>query len=202
MLKIQVAQAKVDSTMAVKQRELDLQSQEIMMSQMKDQAKAQNDSGKLQIESYKVELDETVQSFMMQIEGHRVGLEEARVMIEQQSSVLDSQRVQLEQAALQIEQFKAEMQARESVMEEIRLARESEAAEYASAVETMKNTAPAEAPAPHIVQVQPPAMPPMNIIIDAKQGKRPSSKKVSVVRDKDGYTTGYDVTEDSGEEED
>jgi hypothetical protein len=157
MLKIQVAQAKVDSTMAVKQRELDLQSQEIMMSQMKDQAKAQNDAGKLQIESYKAELDETVQSFMMQIEGHRVGLEEARVMIEQQGAVLDSQRLQLEQAALQIEQFKAQVQASESMLEEIRLAKETDLATYEQAVGTAEKSSPEAPAAPNINIINVPA---------------------------------------------
>jgi len=103
--------------------------------------------------------------------------------------------LQIEQQRVQIEQFKAEMQARESQMEEIRLAREVEAKTYQAAVQAMQSQPPAEPTPPQIINVQPAAMPPVSVTIDAKQGMPPSTKRISVMRDELGNAVGYEVSE-------
>jgi hypothetical protein len=174
MLKIQVEQSKVQSQSIAKQRELDqaemklqLQSGELAAQNNVEMMKAQTEAQRLQIEGFKAQLDDVVQHFMMQVEGQRV----------------------------QIEQYKAEQQARESQMEEIRLAREVEVKQYAELVKAAQTQGPAETPPPQIFNIQPAAMPPINLAIDAKQGLPPSSKEISVVRDELGNAVAYRVTE-------
>jgi hypothetical protein len=129
------------------------------------QLKAQAQSSELQLAEYKTQLDNTVANFSMQMEAARI----------------------------QIEEFKAQMQARESEMEEIRLAQEADAKMYQEAVTTAKNTAPAEPQPPQIINVTPPSMPPITVQID--NGKAPSSKRVEVLRDEMGNAAGYQVVE-------
>ena len=162
-MKIELEQQKIQAQVMRAQMQLQAQMREADRKDWELQLKAGTDSTKMQLEQYKANLESMVQQFMMQIEAQRV----------------------------QIEQFKAQMQARESEMEEIRLAREVEAKQYAAAVQAMQTQPPPEPTPPQIINVQPPAMPPINVVVDAKHP--PVSKRINVFRDETGNAIGYQV---------
>lgn len=171
-MKIQLEQQRLQLETQVKSRDLD-------RKEMQMEIKAQENQAKLQISAMQSEMklqveqsDQTIQRFMAELEAQRVAIEE----------------------------FKAQMQARESQMEEIRLAREAETNEMTAVIESIKTKEVGEAkelPPPQIINVSAPAMPPINLTIDAKSGTSPISKKISVTRDELGNATGYEVTEEA-----
>lgn len=113
-----------------------IKQKELEQKELKLALDAQSAVADNQLAKFKAEMDATVQEFAMQIEAQR----------------------------LQIENFKAQMAARESEMEEIRLAREVDIESMRSAVELAKNQPPAEAKAPQIINVQPQTIPPITIV--------------------------------------
>jgi len=97
-------------------------------------------------------------------------MEQIKTNFQQQ---LDSALLQIENQRVAIEQFKAQVQANESQMEEIRLARETDLKTYQDAVIAASNSAPAEPQPPMIVQVPMPSLPAINLNVDAtKSGKK------------------------------
>ena len=137
MMKIQVAQMKAQGQIMARQRELDQAEWRMQLQQDQANMKAQNDAAEVQVKAFKAQLDEVVQTFMMQIEGQRLALDD----------------------------FKADMAARESQMEEVRLAREADVEEY-KAINGLEEVEAPESTTPPIINiVQPQAAPAPNIAV-------------------------------------
>jgi len=177
MLKIEVNRMKAESQAMARHRELDQGEYRLQIQAMTAQSKAEKDATELQIEGYKAQLDEVVQTFMMQLEGQRVQLEEQRV---------------------QIERFNSEVKAQVESFNMVQAERQAEIAEVETLMASMKEASAsrpedAQVQPPQIINVQAPAMPPINVMVDAKQSSPPVSKRVSVVRDEMGNAMGYEV---------
>lgn len=135
-MKIQVQQAKVDADNMKAQMGMQAQMRDLDRKDYELQLKAGTDQAKVQLDQYKAQLEQVMQDFMMQLESQRV----------------------------QLEQFKAQVQARESEMEEIRLAREVDVKAYQAAADSAKQTEP-ESAVPPVVNIinttspEPPATP-------------------------------------------
>ena len=141
-----------------------LKAKELEQKELRLALDAQKQVNDTNIAKFKADMDASVQDFAMQIEAQR----------------------------LQLESFKADMQARESEMEEIRLARESDLESMKSAVELAKSQPPAEAQAPQIINVQPPSIPPITIVNEAP---KPGTKTIQVMRDELGNATSYAIAD-------
>lgn len=171
---------------------IQVQQQKLQIEAQRDQMSAQIQTREADRKDYEIQLKAGADAAAQQLEQYKLSLEQARLQTEGQ---LQTFLAQLEQQRVQIENFKAQMQARESEMEEIRLAREAEVEQYKAAVETAQAQPPAEPTPPQIINITPPAMPPINVVVDAKQGAPAVSKRVSVVRDELGNAVGYEVSE-------
>jgi hypothetical protein len=125
------------------------------------QLKAQKQDSEIQLAGFETQLNNAVANFSMQMEAARI----------------------------QIEDFKAQMQARESEMEEIRMAREVDAKSYSDAVQAAQSNAPAEVQPPQIINIAPP-----NVTVQIDNGKS-ANKRIEVVRDEMGNAAGYQVVE-------
>lgn len=143
---------------------------------------------KIQNEQAKLQQDGQIKMQEFALEERRIALDERKEIVAEQieqvkvefQNALDSALLQIENQRVQIEQFKAQMQARESEMEEIRLARVTDLAAYQQAVQTAQTTAPAEPQAPMIIQVPSPQMPAINLNVEAGRQTR---KRATVVED-------------------
>lgn len=138
-----------------------------------DQIKLQLDGAKQQLEQYKAEVETQEKArklgqddFKNQLEAQRTGaetqLELQRIQIEsmgqQLEEIVQHFMMQIEAQRLEIEKFKAQMQAGESRMEEIRLAREVDA----KIIEASKPPVPSEPKEPSQININvaPPASEP------------------------------------------
>lgn len=99
-------------------RDLDRKDFEMQLKQAKLEIEAQKTNAATALEEYRLQVDQELQNFLASLERQRV----------------------------EIEQFKAEMQARESEMEEVRLAREADTNQVTAILETQKTASETEAP--------------------------------------------------------
>lgn len=143
---------------------------------------------KIQNEQMKLQQAGQIKSQELILEERRLALEERKEIVGEQleqiqtqfQQQLDSALLQIENQRVSIEQFKAQVQANESQMEEIRLARETDLKTYSDAVMAAQNTAPSEPVPPQIIQVNPPAMPPISLNVEAS---KPMRKILRIVDD-------------------
>jgi peptidoglycan hydrolase CwlO-like protein len=77
---------------------------------------------------------------------------------------LEGMRVQLDQQRVAIEQYKADLQARESMLNEIQAAKDSEREDYMAAVSIAQEAKPEEATPPAVVNIVNPAPAPPEAI--------------------------------------
>lgn len=142
---------------------IQIAQQKVQTDAMKAQADAQVKQADIQTKMQEMMLEERDREFNRMLESAKMQTEQ---IIQNFQQIIDAQRLKLEQALVQIEQFKSEVQARETIMEEKRLALET-------MLEARNGSQPQEPREPTIVQVPAPTMPPLNITLDMpKPGKR------------------------------
>ena len=157
-------QMKIELAAQKQSNEAAFKQKELEQKELKLALDAQKQVNDSQLDKFRAEMERQVQEFAMQIEAQR----------------------------LQIEGFNSQMAARESEMEEIRLAREADVESMKSAVELASKQAPAEAQAPQIINVQPPSIPPITIVNEAQ---RSGTKTIQVMRDELGNATSYSIAD-------
>ena len=143
---------------------LEIKGHEAEIKAQKVALDAQETKGKLALGAQKLTIDEAKTQIKAMESQARVQADMARVEIEKFESQFNAQLekalVQLEQQRVQIEQYRAEVQAQETLLEEMRLRQEADAALYtqvAEAAEALPPNAPA-APVPQVIQIPAPNM--------------------------------------------
>lgn len=137
MMMIQIEQQKVQNDGMKAQLENQNKQRELERKEYELQLKSGTETAGMQLKQYQAQTEEVMQRFLAELEAQRVA----------------------------IEQFKAQMAARESEMEEIRLAREVDAKTYEAAVTTAKETDPKEVTPPilNVINIdktpEPPSLP-------------------------------------------
>lgn len=161
MLKVRVAQMEAQSDAQLKAQELALEGQ-------RNQMEAQIAARELSQQDYKLQLD----ALKTQSETK---VKEMSAMFTAQ---IDRALLGLEQQRVQIESFKAQIQAQESLLEEVRLRQEADAKVFEQAGANAPNP-----PSPS------PVTPPISINLGPSENTMPRRRVVTPIRDENGNIT-------------
>jgi hypothetical protein len=191
MLKVRQKGQEIELKAMGERQKMMQKEKEILLEAQAKRYELQQKDALLLLQKQKADLDAWNQQTMRHMDALRVKLEEM--------SLVSSTKI--ETALLSIREFEARINAAESMMEEARLAQDSKL----ELVQAVKDAAMTKAPdtvaqPPQIINVQPPSMPPINVMVDAKRSSPPVSKRVSVMRDDAGNAIGYDVIDTPSEE--
>lgn len=182
MLKAQAQQQKIQNDAQKIQMDNQIEQQKLQMQAMEMQQGMQQREGELLQKAQQMALDQRDAEFKQQLEATKLQIEVQRLEIEKRNESLletvEAMKLQLENARIQIEAFQAKAQVQESMLEEMRLAKDHD-------LETLKLALTPEVPATPVSAPSAPLQTPFRDLVVNVEAK-PGKKRHSVVRDQMG----------------
>lgn len=190
MLKAQAQQQKIQVEQQKADMDNQLEMQKLQLQAMQMEREGQQKEGELLQKAQQMALDQRDSEFKQQLEATKMQIEVQRLELEKRNESLleavEAMKLQLEATRVQLEQFQAKAQAQESMMEEMRLAKEHD-------LETLKLALTPEMPTQAVTAPAAPSQPLRDIIVNVEA--KPARKRHSVMRDEFGKILGIDSEE-------